>query len=199
MRRFLAVVALVSLSALGLWADVAPVGGVGGTALLPLTGGVDPWYSFTASDGVGDMATGWVSGSTSVGADGLLVTSGQLNVTAGPLLGTYFLDPTGPSPTIIGGFEVDDVIYPLGDAAGTTPPSYLTEWGLLFNGGGTAINLWGNGRGDYAFYSEGTIPSAVSGGGTFSLSLPEPGTILLLSLMGTLGLGLPSLLRRRSR
>jgi hypothetical protein len=207
MRRWLAVVALVSLSALGLRADV-PV-----------------WYSFTSPDG-DTQAVVWLSGLAS-GPDGsLLVTSGTLTVDASsnPLLPleTYSLIFIGSSAnwTSTKAFVVDDLLYP-GDDAASGPnhgdmsggdPSYLTWWGLLFGDGGTTeINIWGNGGADNYSLVMGlpdrVYPLTENGiTGTFApipsdppLPFPEPGTILLLSVMATLGLGLPGILRRRPR
>ena len=90
---------------------------------------------------------------------------------------------------------MDNLFYPANNAAsGVNPgsisanPSYLTNWGLLFGkGSGTTgsqneINIWGNGKGDYAFYSEanGSYNIQNSSGGTFTASaVPEPATLTL--------------------
>jgi len=119
-------------------------------------------------------------------------------------------------------FVVDDLLYPGGDAASGPNhgdmsggnPSYLTWWGLLFGDGGTTeINIWGNGGADNYSLVMGlpdrNYPLTENGiAGTFApiqsdpeedLPLPEPGTILLLSVMASLGLGLPGILRRSPR
>jgi len=202
MRRWLAVVALVSLSALGLRADVG--------------------YSFTSADGKTN-ADVWLSGLTSGPDNSFLVTSGTLTVdnSSNPLLplDTYSLIFIGSSAnwSSTKAFVVDDLLYP-GDDAASGPnhgdmsgnPSYLTWWGLLFGDGGTTeINIWGNGGADNYSLVMGlpdrNYPLTENGiTGAFGpisdpLPLPESGTILLLSVMAALGLGLPGILRRKPR
>jgi hypothetical protein len=100
--------------------------------------------------------------------------------------------------------------------------SYLTNGGLLFGPAGgsgsgleTEINIFGNGgSNNYSFWAESSGGFTVSSGsGTFyltalsspsepdvhHLSVPEPGSLLLLGFMGSLGLGLPGLLKRKLR
>jgi len=149
--------------------------------------------------------SGWgflTVGPSGLADDSLLATSGTLNLVASSdnnlSTGTYSLIAVGPAVTLSpsGLFLVDNLVYPNDDAAsGVYPaipnnPSYLTNWGLLFGASGTEINIWGNGQSDYAFWSEtgGGWGVTDGGGGTFSLSTPEPVSMVLfgtfLSLTG---------------
>lgn len=166
-------------------------------------------FSYTYSDGAGDVAHGTLDAVASGFADGSLhVISGTLYVTAGAngnsAVGSYSLLPGGPNPQISpsGLFEFDNLIYPANNAGsgvnpnGTTNPSYLTGFGLLFGQPGTGsqqeINIWGNGgSSNYAFYTavNGGYNIQQGGGGTFTLTagVPEPSSFLLA---GVAGLGL---------
>jgi hypothetical protein len=167
-----------------------------------LPGGADPQFTFTFSDLFGDTAHGTLSAIDSGLGDGsLLVTSGSLIVTTSAdgngSVGTYSLIAIGPGVTLSpsGLFIVDDLIYPNNNAASgvnpgiSTNPSYLTNFGLLFGPPGTGsqdeINIWGNGGGDYAFYSEkgGSYNIQVGSGGIFNLTpVPEPASVSLLGI-----------------
>jgi len=168
-------------------------GTVGGTS--------DPTYSFTFSDGLGDVGFGTLNATDSgLGNGSLLVTSGTLTVTSNSLNspaldGTFSLIAGGPNttdasmlfPCTVGGtsndciFAYDDLIYPANSST-----SYLTTGGLLFGTAtGPQINIWGNGSpSNYEFgYA---IPGSYlinDTGGTFTLTLvPEPSTMALLGL-----------------
>ena len=105
-------------------------------------------------------------------------------------MGTYTLLSAGPatqnSPS--GLFAVDNLISP------GTPLALLDTWGLLFGQPGTGsqseINIWGNGNGDYAFYSEvgGGYNIQQGSGGTFTLTevspVPESASGAVWCLMG---------------
>jgi len=116
--------------------------------------------------------------STSLGGGNYWATSGTLNVTAGADIGTYSLIAGGPSvfTSPAGAFNVDNVLYSSSDPV-------LDVYGLLFGGGGLEINIWGNGPGDYSFYSwdGSTYNVGFAGPSTVSLQpVPEPASLLLL-------------------
>jgi len=80
------------------------------------------------------------------------------------------------------GFNVDNVLYPAGDPI-------LDVYGLAFGSGSLTINIWGNGPGNYSFYSyDGNYNVAYDGPGTATATaVPEPTSLLLLS-SGLLGI-----------
>src|SRR3974377_704785 len=105
-------------------------------------------------------------------------TSGTLNITSGADVGTYSLIAGGPSAfySPSGAFIANNVLYPSNDPV-------LDIYGLLFGGGGLEINIWGNGPGDYSFYSfDGSgYNVAAAGPSTVGLqAVPEPSSLLLL-------------------
>jgi len=173
-------------------------------------------FDFTYSDTAGNTAQGTLTAVNSGLGDGSLwATSGMLTVLTSPggaaLVGTYTLLPAGPhvgiSPS--GLFEIDNLIYPANDAASGVNthiganPSYLTYWGLLFGHPGTGlqdeINIWGNGGGDYAFYSEqgGSYIIQQGSGGSFTLTaVPEPSSLVLTGI-AALGMGVYVWRRRK--
>jgi hypothetical protein len=182
MRRFLAILIFMSLAALGLWADMVPSPGLGGTVAVPIGGGVDPAYVFSGSGYSGQVfltlqSTGLADGSS-------LATSGTLDLTISPSLavptGSYELeafsqqsDPSLPDwgYSLTGAFSADNLVYPDGYAAvgdyetgallpyyvSITDPSYLTNGGLVFDrmvgSQLLEINIFAAGSGGYEFYA----------------------------------------------
>ena len=117
----------------------------------------------TVTNGVGHITfTG--GGST---ADGVIniaggaAISGYLNITAGSKVGTYTLSPGSGSDLL---FAWDGLVYP-----GSDP--FLDSSGLLFTGGGSEINLWGNGPGSYTLAGAppSYSPNVTNGIATLSL------------------------------
>lgn len=100
------------------------------------------------------------------GSGSYLATAGTLTVTAGSDLGTYPLDPGGPSivTSPMGAFLYNNVVY-----LGANPS--LDVDGLLFNTTGKEINIWGNSTGNYSFYDYSN--------GSYGLQLAEAGTVNL--------------------
>jgi hypothetical protein len=209
MKRFVRSVAALTLL---IWAvgqaQAGPVSAYGGPGPTsgpgsPIPG--DPAYIFTYSDLSGDAGYGVLNAvPDGLGDDGLHAISGSLTVTssAGGLLplGTYPLLTAGPGVTTSpsGNYVVDNLIYPANDAGSganngadgfptVSNPSYLDFFGLLFGKGGTEVNIYGNGGGDYAFLFSPPGVSGAFAGGTFSLALPEPGSLTLLGI-GAAGL-----------
>jgi hypothetical protein len=205
-RLPIVVAALAAFLALATPANASPIGPGGYHGPNPTgggtSGGIDPPYFFTYSDLAGDIGYGTLDATNSGLGDGsLLVTGGTLILTASSdgngSIGTYSLIPEGPGAVVSpsGLFAVDDLIYPANNAAnGVNPnisgnPSYLTNWGLLFGQPGTGsqneVNIYANGGGDYALWSEagGSYNITNSSGGTFALvALPEPASLTLLGL-----------------
>ncbi|HEY3975105.1 MAG TPA: hypothetical protein VGM18_19015 [Candidatus Sulfotelmatobacter sp.] len=131
----------------------------------------DSTYTFgiTAQTGNGTLT------STNLGGGELLVTAGTLNVTGGSDIGSYTLHPGGPGVTVspAGAFDYDDLFFP---AANPT----LDGYGLLFTGGGTEVNIWGNSASNYSFYSfaGGVYTVEITSAGFFTPGVssgPDPG------------------------
>jgi len=182
-------------------------------------------YDFTYSDSSGDAAYGQLTVQPSGLGDGSVwATSGTIDVTAAGItpvdgslvLGSYPLLTsvsigTKPTNSPSGKFIADDLLYPANDAGGDAPssygisnPSYLSNFGLLFGpssqtGGQDEVNIFGNGGGDYGFFTSvgSNYNVEVRKGGIFTVSLvPEPGTLTLLG-SALFGLGGAFYLRRR--
>jgi hypothetical protein len=164
--------------------------------------GVQQFYTFLYSDPSGNVGSGTLTTTNPSGIDGLsewtvsgtLVLSNSSDGNAS--VGDYTLISGGPATTLSpsGLFNYDNLLYPNNDAGNGAQAgfaaitSYLTSGGLLFGpvtGNQDEINIFGNGGGDYAFYSEagGNYNIQTATGGTFSLTaVPEPGTWALSSV-----------------
>ncbi len=162
--------------------------------------------SFTYSDTSGNAATASLTGQSSgLGDNSYWMTGGTITVSAysfaDGVTGTFLIDPAvGPGVTVASpSAYVDNLFFPNNNAGSSvnwtgTNPSYLTNWGLFAIGTGSAtgyaVNIWGNGNGDYALL-ESTYPGGAydgsnpNAGGTLSnvSSTPEP------SSMAAWGLG----------
>jgi hypothetical protein len=153
----------------------------GGSGVSGTPTGIDPTFFFSISLG-GNVANATLMASD-LGGGQFLATSGVLNVTAGPDVGTYALVPGGPaafgSPS--GVFIVDNVLFP-----GSNP--VLDIFGLLFSGSGLEINIWGNSPDNYSFFSfDGSNINVGVTGTPDSLSLsavPEPSSLVLACVGG---------------
>jgi hypothetical protein len=170
-------------------------------------------YDFSYSDPYGDVGSGTLSGLVDQGGGVFLVTAGDLNLTGSSdgnaSVGSYSLLPAGPGQTIVevgGGTncQVDNLIYPAGNAPGVPSPSFLDNSGLIFENPDTksqfGINIYNNnGEYDYGVFGGNWVLNHA--GGTFTLTpasapVPEPITFLT-GLMVVSGIG--AYVRRRTR
>lgn len=132
-------------------------------------------YDITFTGG-GSAANGQID---VVGNDAV---SGYLTVTAGAQsVGTYDLIPG--SGTMYGagggGFNYDNQVF-----VASNP--FLDNGGLLFGGGNTLINLWGDGVNQYSLYGlpPAYAPAVDNGIATISLAaVPEPTTMIAGALL----------------
>ncbi len=168
-------------------------------------------YAFTLGPTNGmspaDVAVGTLDVSNIPNGDGSYnVLSGTMTLLASSdgnaSIGPYSIIPGNAAPgstftSPYGTFFVDNLLYPgnkagsgvAGGNIGGNNPSYLTNEGLLFTGpGGLEANIWGNGGGDYAFYTAtgpGNYGITDGGGLTFTLALvsvPEPASMAVWGL-----------------
>lgn len=171
-KRFLALIVLMSLSGVGLWAEE---------------------FTFTFSNTGGDAATGVLT-VVDQGNGSYLATLGTFDLTASSTpavaVGDYGLIAGGPGPTYSpsGAFLFDNLLYP-----GQTP--VLDTYGLLFGNITDEINIWGNSTAsDYTYYvwdsSSSSYVVAAGGTGTFDLTTPEPVSMLLFGTFLSLAGGL---------
>lgn len=136
-------------------------------------------FDSTFTFSVGPQSGFGVLTTTDLGGGQLLATAGTLNVTGGSNLGNYSLFPGGAaltwSPNLA--FHFDDLIFPSANPE-------LDFFGLVFIGGGTQVNLFGNTNNDpnlYSFWawnsgSYVTTISDVSGNISPTISsTPDPG------------------------
>jgi hypothetical protein len=171
----------------------------------------DPLFHFVVSDPAGDAGSGTLNAvPDGLGDGGYLAVAGSLTMTGGALAGnTYALLSGGPTPTISpsGTFQFDNLLYPGGNAGNGVNngvgfigvignPSFLDNGGLLFVGGGTEVNIFGNGNNNYAFLYVPPFLSGSASGASFNL-VPEPASLTLLGL-GALGMAGYGWRRRKS-
>ena len=176
---------------------------------------MDPEFTFTFSGG-GSSGFGVLSAVNSGLGDGSLhVIAGSLTVTSSSdgnaSVGTYTLLPAGPGITTSpsGAFLVDNLIYPANNAfSGVNPgfgsnPSFLTNFGLLFGppstGSQQEINIWGNGNGDFAFFTFNNGYNIQTGSGvTFTLApVPEPSGLVVFGAATLAGVAFCGWRRRK--
>jgi hypothetical protein len=117
----------------------------------PARARADQTFILEASDPGSGTDSIAVLQATPNGDGSFTATSGCLFVFSGPNVGTYDLVPNPDPPNIFvspsGAFLVDDQLFP-----GQDP--LLNMFGLLFEGNGLEINIWGNGPGiPYSYFS----------------------------------------------
>ncbi|MFN9372954.1 MAG: hypothetical protein ACK6D3_13830 [Planctomycetaceae bacterium] len=148
-------------------------------------------WRLTYNDGTTQLTADLVSQPNNATSE--WVVSGTLNVTSGPLVGSYTLYPLGPGGTDTGGFTGNNLIYPTSDPV-------VDSSGLVWQGNGLEVNLWGNSPGNYSFYSwnGATYTHGYDGNATVTLTaIPEPSTALIAGA-GVLCLLARKLARRRT-
>ena len=135
----------------------------------------EPLFDSTFTFSIGPQGGSGVLTSADLGGGQLLATAGTLTVSAGSNIGTYSLYPGGPGVNTSpgGAFLFDDLMFPARDPV-------LDVDGLLFQGGGNEVNIWGNSPGNYSFYSwnSGTYITTVTSAGTVTpvvSPVPDPG------------------------
>ncbi len=135
----------------------------------------EPLIDSTFTFGIGSQTGNGALTSQDLGGGELLATTGSLTVTGGSDLGTYPLYPGGPGVTTSpgGAFIFDDLVFPAQDPT-------LDPDGLVFVGGGSEINIWGNSLDNYSFYTYigGTYTTQVTSAGFFTTAVnatPDPG------------------------
>jgi PEP-CTERM motif len=148
------------------------------------SGGADPMFTFTYTDGI-NIASGTIN-TTALGGGAFWATSGSLTVSSGLAAGTYTLFPGGPPVTTSpdGLWIYDNVVY--------CPPLLIggpsvDNAGLLFlDATGREVNIFGNG-GPSNYSLDASDPSfgytILGTSGTFTLSdCPEPASMTLLGI-----------------
>ena len=143
-------------------------------------------YDFTFTEDFGGLTTAFGT----IDVVGGSAISGSIDVLGGPNSGIYSLLPGSWFPSPLGAFDADNLVSP-----GSDP--FLDVYGLLFTGGSTEINLWGNfsggGPGSYSLFGynavTGYAPQAL---GTATLTqVPDSGMTLILlgsALIGVAGI-----------
>ena len=170
--------------------------------------GADPEYLITFNGSDNDVT---ITGSGTIDAtpngDGSYTAiAGSITFTSGPDTGTFGLFPKllGTSPS--GAFYYDNQLTPTAATGGI-----LDIDGLLFINGATEINLWGNGAGIPDTFDSWTAKGGYTGevAGTFTavatttatavaVATPEPGTLIIWSLLGGLGMAVGCSRRRKT-
>lgn len=138
--------------------------------------GFGPWCDFTfdigAMTGYGSVNTTEIPENEAFGnAGGLLGIGGTLTVTGSNDMGTYPLNPGGPSilNSPSGQFQYDNVFLP------SSTTLIDTVGGPLFIGNGLEVNLWATAPGEYTFYDyNGTGYTNIGTNGSFNLNV-DPG------------------------
>jgi hypothetical protein len=184
-------------------------------AIAPARGDL---YTFTYSDGSGNAGNGTLDVQDSGLGDGSYwAVSGSLVMT-GPLAGTYsVVSSVGPGITEFASTHpgttlyADNLVYDDENAASgvhnsgldgamvINNPSYLSNYGLLFDAGSTDIRLYGTGDETYALQYTTPGGSFLISGATFVqvyAIAPEPNSLTIVLGVGVVGL-IGYTLRRR--
>jgi len=170
--------------------------------------GADPEYvvTFTSLDNT-IIGSGTID-ATANGDGSYTATTGSITFSSGPDIGTFdlFPNPNGTSQATSpsGAFYYDNQLSPIVAAGGL-----LDIDGLLFTNGSTEVNLWGNGVGNPDTFDSWTANagygSEVVGSFTATavttataVATPEPGTLIIWSLLGGLGMAVGCSQRRKT-